>query len=294
MSKSLKQSGKPATSFAVGMLMFCLVVGCHESSRQEQTDNGLPRDVSGPPTAEVLLTAEDQIANAETSEQRLAETDSLTLSPAQRPAEEDSTGVAASTETAGPEASPVNPSVDDSPVTIELLSPALATHADEGVAVTRPAVETEVVAMPVPATEPEADLALASEPEAVVVPAAVVTAEERVEAPIPQLNSTPQAPPLNLDSLETRLRKTKAIGVFTKLELKGQVEDLVKEVDLYHHSKSELSLGQLEEHFDLLVMKLLILVQDGDPGLSKEIASARPALWTTLADPIQFSSIKGP
>ena len=99
---------------------------------------------------------------------------------------------------------------------------------------------------------------------------------------------------LDLDTLETRLRKTKAIGLFTKLELKSQVGELVSKFEDFHNNKSDLNLDQLEEHFDLLVMKLLLLLQDDDPELHHEIAYARPALWATLSSPEQFAEVNGP
>ncbi|MDX1460738.1 MAG: hypothetical protein R3348_06735 [Xanthomonadales bacterium] len=117
-------------------------------------------------------------------------------------------------------------------------------------------------------------------------------------APVPGNVSKPAAvaaeATLDLPGLETRLRKTKAIGVFTKLELKSQVNDLLGDIEAYHAERSRLSLSQIEQRFNLLVMKLLVLLEEDDPQLHREIASARPALWTTLADPDQFSSVKGP
>lgn len=46
----------------------------------------------------------------------------------------------------------------------------------------------------------------------------------------PPQPATPAATTLDLSSLEQRLRDTTAIGVFTKLSLKNQVDDLVAEV----------------------------------------------------------------
>lgn len=112
--------------------------------------------------------------------------------------------------------------------------------------------------------------------------------------PAPPRAEPAPAPDMDMEKLETRLRKTKAIGLFTKLELKSQVDELLEEVQDYHEAKSKLSLDQLEERFNLLVMKLMILLQDDDPQLHREIARARPVLWTTLADPVQFSTLKGP
>lgn len=118
---------------------------------------------------------------------------------------------------------------------------------------------------------------------------------EAVEPPAksPEAAAEP-ASTLDLAGLETRLRKTKAIGVFTKLELKNQVGDLMKEFNEFHQQNGKLNLQQLEEHFDLLVMKLLVLLQDEDPQLHRDIAQARPALWATLSNPERFAEVHGP
>jgi hypothetical protein len=189
-------------------------------------------------------------------------------------------------------------------------------HAADASPVAEPADEPEpqsapVIAPPVevvtqapPQPEPTAELPQISEQSLAQVaeeaPAPVAADEAPavtplISQPAPGSKAAPEpaASSLDLDGLETQLRKTKAIGVFTKLELKGQVEDLIKDMDNYHRNRSKLSLQQLEERFDLLVMKLLVLLQDGDPKLHHEIASARPVLWTSLADPDQFAIVKG-
>jgi len=124
---------------------------------------------------------------------------------------------------------------------------------------------------------------------------------EHAPAPVPEpqpaTTATPvpaAAPALDLDGLENRLRETKALGLFTKLELKNQVGDLVEQIDDYHRHRSDLSLDDLEQRFDLLLLKLLVLLQDKDPKLHRDIADARPVLWATLSDPEQFATVKGP
>jgi hypothetical protein len=98
---------------------------------------------------------------------------------------------------------------------------------------------------------------------------------------------------MDLDALKYGLRKSKAIGLFTKLELKSQVDDLMDDFDHYHRQDSGLSIDQLKDRFGLLLMKLLVLLQDGDPALHANIVNARAALWETLADPFQFAAIRG-
>ena len=78
------------------------------------------------------------------------------------------------------------------------------------------------------------------------------------------------------------------------LEIKGQVEDLVDDFADFHDGESHLQIGQLEDRFDLLVMKLLTLLQDDDPALKQDIADARPQLWAALSDPVEFEAVRGP
>jgi hypothetical protein len=101
--------------------------------------------------------------------------------------------------------------------------------------------------------------------------------------------SPPAAPTLDLKSLETRLRQTKAIGVMTQLALKNQVDDLVVAFRAYHKRQSTTSLNELRRSYDLLLMKVLSLLQDSDPVLASDISKSRTAIWGILADPRKFT-----
>ena len=96
---------------------------------------------------------------------------------------------------------------------------------------------------------------------------------------------------LNLDSLEQRLRDTKAIGVFTKLSLKNQVDDLLTDFRSYYQGKSKMALTDLRQRYDLLLMKILTLLQDTDVSLATDIRSSREAIWNILRDPEKFAQI---
>jgi hypothetical protein len=98
-------------------------------------------------------------------------------------------------------------------------------------------------------------------------------------------------PALDLESLEKRLRETSAIGVFTKLSLKNQVDDLLEQFTEYHRGRSTARIETLRESFDLLLLKVLSLLQDKDPALAGDIAASREALWKLLADPTRFANL---
>lgn len=99
------------------------------------------------------------------------------------------------------------------------------------------------------------------------------------------------APALDLKSLETRLRETKAIGVFTKLSLKNKVDDLLSQFRAFHQGKSGSKLPELRQSYDLLMMKVLSLLQDSDPSLARDIVTSREGIWSLLADPAKFATL---
>jgi len=107
-------------------------------------------------------------------------------------------------------------------------------------------------------------------------------------APAASAASAPPASTLDFASLGTRLRETKAIGVLTKISVKNQADDLLEKFRAYHMRQSVMTLADLRSSYDLLVLKILSLVQDGDPPLAREIDRSRAAIWDILADQRKF------
>ncbi len=97
--------------------------------------------------------------------------------------------------------------------------------------------------------------------------------------------------PLNLSALTLRLRNTTALGVFTKLSLKNEVDDLLDDLRAYHRHESATPLSDLRRRYDKLLRDVLAQVQSGDPTLAADIASSREAIWSILSDPEKFSTI---
>jgi hypothetical protein len=109
------------------------------------------------------------------------------------------------------------------------------------------------------------------------------------QVPPPVTVAPPAAPPLDLAGLESRLRETRAIGVMTKLALKNQVDDLLDRFRSHYRGRTRVPLPELRAAYDRLLMKVLSLLQDGDPALAKKIVSSREAIWDILSDPKKFS-----
>ena len=128
-------------------------------------------------------------------------------------------------------------------------------------------------------------------PKAPSVPTPAPAAQQPKPAAVPSETAKPQAPPpLDLTSLETRLKQTNAIGVLTKLALKNQVDDLLNQFRAYYQGRLKTTLAELRRAYDLLVLKVLSLLQDNDPSLAAAIVASREAIWGILSDPVKFAN----
>ncbi len=121
-------------------------------------------------------------------------------------------------------------------------------------------------------------------PDAAGKPASAAAAE-------PQPAAAPAPATLDLTSLERRLRDTRAIGVFTKLSLKNQVDDLLGDFRAFYKAAHDRPSEELRQRYDLLLLKVLSLLQDGDPPLAAAISSSKEAIWSILADPDKLAKI---
>ena len=110
-------------------------------------------------------------------------------------------------------------------------------------------------------------------------------------APGPAPSTAAASPPLDLASLEQRLRDTRAIGVFAKLSIKNQVDDLLAAFKGFHGGKPQPTLAELRQKYELLLLKVVSVLQDGDAQLASAVNSSREAIWGILADPQKFSQI---
>ena len=129
-------------------------------------------------------------------------------------------------------------------------------------------------------------------------PAKAPTAAAPAGSAVPATTPAAAAPPpaasaaaLDLNGLEQRLRDTHAIGVFTKLTLKNQVDDLLGKFKSFHQGQSHVTLAQLRQQYEVLLLKVISLLQDDDPSLASAVSSSREAIWGVLTDPKKFANI---
>ncbi|MGZ5584490.1 MAG: hypothetical protein ACXWF2_15420 [Usitatibacter sp.] len=136
-------------------------------------------------------------------------------------------------------------------------------------------------ATPLPTTAAPATSAPVANPPAPV--AAKPPAPVAAKPPAP-IAAKPAAPPLDLRSLEERLKDTAAIGMLTKLSLKNQVDDLIARFKAFHDGQRPPTLTELRPAYELLLMKVLSLLQDHDTKLANDINASRDAIWGVLTD----------
>ena len=139
---------------------------------------------------------------------------------------------------------------------------------------------------PPPATAP---VAVAPAPAPAKSKTAAPPPKPAVVAASPKPAAAPAKPALDLKGLEQRLKESDAIGLMTKLSLKNQVDDLVARFKAFHAGNRPPTLEQLRPSYELLLMKVLSLLQDKDPKLAGDVHASRDAIWSVLADPNKLS-----
>jgi hypothetical protein len=173
------------------------------------------------------------------------------------------------------------------PVASEAVAPE-PVAAPEPVPATAGAAPAEALPAPVPVKKPVTatpEKPVAKPPAKTAAPAR--TPQKTIAPPVPASQSIPA---MALATLEQRLKDTSAIGVFTKLALKNQVDDLVSRVRA-HHDGAGNSTAQLRQAYDQLLAKVHGLLKDGDPALANAIMASRESIWLVLMDPVKFAKL---
>lgn len=112
---------------------------------------------------------------------------------------------------------------------------------------------------------------------------AEAVADEQVTAP------RPPAEQLDIRTLESRLRETRAIDPLSKLKLKSQIDELVARFRQMHESGMSTRVGALRQPYENVIGKIQSML-GRDPLLANDIEVSREAIWRVLADPGKFRS----
>ena len=60
----------------------------------------------------------------------------------------------------------------------------------------------------------------------------------------------------------------------------------------YYQGKAKTTMPELRRSYDLLIMKVVSLLQDSDKRLASEVVSSREAIWALLSDPKKFATLE--
>ena len=96
---------------------------------------------------------------------------------------------------------------------------------------------------------------------------------------------------LDLSSLKRRIWQTDAIGFLTKLSLRNQFDDLLDHFRGFHSGNDSATLDGLRERYNLMLLKMLTLIQDDDPDLLRDILASREILWKLFVDPVELMNL---
>ena len=260
----------------VGILGFVLAAGC---AGVKQPPSAMAQ--SGPLLVDPSLVgrSQDAAVAAEAPREAIA----LAPPPAAPPQAVTSAGEASANVAVTPAPAPpsTNPSAAKDAVPSAPVTSAREASANEALA---PAPAP-------PARSPSAAKAAAppaKAPATVSVPPPAIEQPRKNDAPAPAAKAA--VPPLDVTALKERLRETNAIGMFTKLALKNQVDDLLQQFRAHYLSGQKTDVAKLRQAYDMLVLKVLALIQDSDPALARSISGSREAIWGILADPVKFNS----
>lgn len=277
MQKIDTRKARSAQDLAAHIIAFACALwlcGCVETGRVPASGPSVSVPTGSPPASNNATPGSAAAQGPSPADHAAAATGGSAAAVPQPTPQISSAPNAASTPSSAPAPPPASPEHPKSPAgtpAAAAVQPAVKAKLPAGGAT--PGSKSEVAGTATPVAAP----ALAA-----AAPAATVPAQ-------PAQPTSP--PPLDLTALKQRLRETSAIGVFTKLALKNQVDDLLDRFRAFYRGQVKMTLPELRQSYDLLVLKVLALLQDSDPPLAKEIATSREAIWGLLADPQKFATL---
>jgi len=93
---------------------------------------------------------------------------------------------------------------------------------------------------------------------------------------------------VDLDVLADGLKNSNAVGLFEKVRLKSSIDELIGRLKAFHAGARRYSLAQLQEQYDVLMMRIATQLQDKDLPLHGRLCNAWDSIWSQLADRGRF------
>lgn len=101
----------------------------------------------------------------------------------------------------------------------------------------------------------------------------------------------PSSEDFDLGTLETKIRNTDAIDLFSKVSLKYEISSLIDEMARSHETKNAAGFTKQRARFEKLVDRMVIMLRKGDLSFAKEVEDSREALWKILNSPEKLLAI---
>lgn len=96
---------------------------------------------------------------------------------------------------------------------------------------------------------------------------------------------------VDLHTLAEGLKNSKAVGLVEKLRLKSSIDTLIDRFKAYHQGGRGFTLDQLQEQYDLLMMRIAQQLQDKDLPLHGQLCNAWGSIWAALQDRARFTEM---
>ena len=93
---------------------------------------------------------------------------------------------------------------------------------------------------------------------------------------------------VDLDVLADGLKNSQAVGLFEKVRLKSAIDELIGRMKAFHGGARNYSLAQLQEQYDVLMMRIASQLQDKDLPLHGQLCNAWDTVWSQLANRDRF------
>ncbi len=93
---------------------------------------------------------------------------------------------------------------------------------------------------------------------------------------------------VDLEMLGAALRGSNAVGLLEKIKLKSSIDDLLKRMAAYHDGRRDHSLEQLEEQYNVLLMRIASHIQHKDQALHQQLCNAWLLIWMDLENSGRF------
>jgi hypothetical protein len=93
---------------------------------------------------------------------------------------------------------------------------------------------------------------------------------------------------VDLDRLAEGLKNSSAVSLFEKVRLKSAIDDLIGRLKAFHRNNKQFTLAELQEQYDLLMMRIARELQGKDVALHGQLCNAWESIWATLQDRSRF------